>query len=357
MTALQVRRWSDAEFAAGREAWQGLLARSDANPLFMSFDWIERWWRHHATALSGRLHVLGVYSPDGVLRALVPLYSRRGTYRGVIRTRRIELLGCAWRDASAVFTEYLDLVAERGSEDAVCLAVRDHLLSEPWDELLLCNLREGSIAERLARQLRSVYLRPPERMTGWTIALPASFDSYVAALGSNVRRKVLHQRDKMPVSLHVIEDPVNRRAAYARLEQWAARRWGGAPARSRADFHAELVERADAGVRLTELRAGAGCISIMLNLRVADTEYYLQSGFDPAQARGVSPGYLHLGHAIEAACRDGIRHFDFLAGPGLHREYKRDFAAAPSNLQTLQIVRRRSLRVLFGLLDRLRGRG
>jgi CelD/BcsL family acetyltransferase involved in cellulose biosynthesis len=104
------------------------------------------------------------------------------------------------------------------------------------------------------------------------------------------------------------------------------------------------------------MRAGAECVSVMLNLRVSGTEYYLQSGFDPATARGVSPGYLHLGHAIEAACRDGILHFDFLAGPGLNREYKRDFAATPSNLQTLQIVRRRSLRVLFGVLDRLRGR-
>ena len=356
MTALQVRRWSEAEFAAGREAWQGLLARADANPLFMSFDWVERWWRHHATALSAQLHVIGVYSPEGALRALVPLYSHRGTHRGVIRTRRIELLGCAWRDASAVFTEYLDLVVERGWEEAVCVAVRDHLLAESWDELLLCNLREGSVAERLARQLRPAYLRPPERMTGWSIALPASFESYVAGLGSNTRRKVLHQRDKMPATLHVVDDPEERRAALARLEQWAASRWGDAPAGSRANFHAELVERAGPDLRLTEMRAGAECVSIMLNLRVAGTEYYLQSGFDPATARGVSPGYLHLGHAIEAACRDGIRHFDFLAGPGLNREYKRDFAATPSNLQTLQIVRRRSLRVLFGVLDRLRGR-
>lgn len=356
MTALQVRRWSDAEFSAGREVWQSLLARSDADPLFMSFEWVSRWWRHHAAPLAAELQVLGVYSRDGTLRALVPLYAHRGVHRGGIPVRRLELLGSAWRDSGAVFSEYLDLIAERGAEEAVCAAVADHLARETWDELLLCNLRDGSIAERLAGRLDMAYLRPPERMTGWTIALPDSFDTYVAGLASNTRRKVVHQRDKLSATLHLVEDADARLAAFRRLEQWVANRWGGAPAAPRTRFHAELVEQADPSVRLTELRAGDQCVSVMLNLRVAGTEYYLQSGFDTGIARGVSPGYLHLGYAIEDACRDGMRRFDFLAGPGLNRDYKRDFSATASNLRTLQIVRRRSLRVLFALLDRLRGR-
>jgi CelD/BcsL family acetyltransferase involved in cellulose biosynthesis len=94
----------------------------------------------------------------------------------------------------------------------------------------------------------------------------------------------------------------------------------------------------------------------MLNLRVAGTEYYLQSGFDPSFARGISPGYLHLGYAIEAACRDGLKRFDFLAGRGLHRDYKRDFASVSAPLQTLHLVRKPVLRLLFRVFDRLRGR-
>lgn len=355
MTVLRVRRWSDAEFAAGRDAWRELLARSDADPLFMSFEWITRWWKHHAAPLSAELHLLGVYSPQGELRALVPLYTHRGAHRGGIRTRRMELLGSAWRDAGAVFSEYLDMIVERGATEQVCAAVADYLREEPWDELLLCNLRDGSTAERLSREITTAYLRPAERMTGWSIALPGSFEEYVAGLGSNTRRKVIHQRDKLSATLHVVEGPAARRAAFQQLERWIAKRWGDSPAGPRSGFHAELVDQADSSVRVTELRTGSECLSVMLNLRVAGTEYYLQSGFDPDHARGVSPGYLHLGHAIEAACRDGLRQFDFLAGTGLNRDYKRDFAATASNLQTLQIVRRRSLRVLFGLLDRLRG--
>ena len=73
-------------------------------------------------------------------------------------------------------------------------------------------------------------------------------------------------------------------------------------------------------------------------------------------ARGLSPGFLHLGYAIEAACRDGIQRFDFLAGRGLHRDYKRDFAADQHAADTLHIVRKPSLRALFRIVDRLRGR-
>ncbi len=67
--------------------------------------------------------------------------------------------------------------------------------------------------------------------------------------------------------------------------------------------------------------------------------YFLQSGFNAAAARGVSPGYLHFGYAIEAACQENADRFDFLAGPGRHRDYKRDFAAEPVTVVTYHLVR------------------
>jgi CelD/BcsL family acetyltransferase involved in cellulose biosynthesis len=358
MTAMQVRRWSSEEFAAGREVWQRLLGKSGADPLFMSWDWVSRWWRHHAPSLQAELLVLGVYSAQGELRGIAPLYAHRGIHRGVIATRRIELLGNTWRSSGSVFSEYLDLLADRDWEAGVCMAVAEQLRETAWDEMLLCNLRTDSIAVRLADQLRdAAYLRPPEIMTGWSIALPDSFDAFVSGLDSNTRRKVMHQRQKLGCTLCQVTELSEQQAALERLERWLANRWGVAQVGARARFNAELVATCDPEtLRMTELRVGSTCVSVMLNVRVAGTEYYLQSAFDTAYGRGASPGYLHLGHAIEAACRDGIRRFDFLVGRGLNREYKRDFGAIPSELRSVQIVRPRSLRILFGLLDRLRGR-
>ena len=363
MAALHVRRWTSAEFLESRAAWQPLLARSEADALFMSWDWICAWWRHQGPALRAELCVLAVYSHTGELCGIAPFYGHRAVHRGFAAARRLELLGNTWRNSSVVFSEYLDVIAQSDLRDSVCAAVRDWLRTDiQWDELVLCNLRDGSVAAQLADSLSDpAYVRAVESMTGWSIALPESFDSFVTRLSSNTRRKVVHQREKLAGVSFEITRPAHRQAALERLDAFVTRRFGapaGNDASTRARFHADLVENwtnADA-VQLTELRAAGDCVSVMLNLRVGGTEYYLQSGFDDAHARGLSPGLLHLGYAIEAACRDGIRRFDFLAGRGLHRDYKQDFAAESAPLRTLHVVRKPWLRALFRSVDRLRGR-
>ncbi|MEO8062844.1 MAG: GNAT family N-acetyltransferase [Pseudomonadota bacterium] len=362
MDTCRVRRWSDEEFLANRAVWQQLLARSDADALFMSWDWLSTWWRHHGVTLGAELCVLGVYADSGDLCGLAPFHMHRAVHRGVFAARRVELLGNTWRDPAAVFSEYLDVIAAGEVRAAVCAAVDGWLRASPdWDELLLCNVRESSVAAQLAGSLGKVaYVRSVEPMTGWNIPLPATFASFVTRLSSNTRRKVLHQREKLAdVSVDLVPQAL-RGGALQRLDAFVARRWE-APSSGRssiARFHADLIERlgSDETVRLTELRSGAACVSVMLNLRVGGTEYYLQSGFDEAFARGLSPGYLHLGYAIEAACRDGLRSFDFLAGPGLNRDYKQDFAAASDPLHTLHVVRKPVLRLLFRFFDQWRGR-
>ncbi len=360
MPTLQVRQWTSEEFLAGREAWQQVLARSDADPLFMSWDWLACWWRHHAASLGAELRVLAVYSADE-LCGLAPFYLHRRSHRGVFRARRLELLGNAWRDSECVFSEYLDVIAASGARDALCAALRQWLrAAADWDELLLCNVREHGVAAQLARACSDMtYLRAAESMTAWSVTLPESFEALAAQLSSNTRRKALHQRDKLENPSCVAIAAGQQPATLARLEEWMARRWSRAPRDdARARFHAELPQRFGADVvRLTEVRTGPKSVSVMLNLRVAGTEYYLQSGFDAAYARGLSPGYLHLGYALEAACRDRLRRFDFLAGRGLHRDYKRDFAAQATPLQSFHLVRKPSLRALFRVADRLRGSG
>jgi CelD/BcsL family acetyltransferase involved in cellulose biosynthesis len=363
MTALRVTRWTDEEFLARRAEWQSLLGVSDVDPLFMSWDWISTWWRHHREALQAQLCVLAVYQPNGELAGIAPFHAHRATHRGMLSARRLELLGNAWRNPAVVFSEYLDLIADARFRDDVCEAVGSWLReNSTWDELVLCNLRDDSVAARLGGSLSgAAYLRPVESMLGWSIALPQSFDSFVTRLSSNTRRKVVHQREKLVGATFVVIGAVDRAAALERLDNFVAGRFG-APApgdsRTRARFHAEIVENwADAGeVHITELRAAGKCVSVMFNVRRGGTEYYLQSGFDASHARGLSPGLLHLGYAIEAACRDGIRDFDFLAGRGLHRDYKRDFAAHSVPLETLHIVRKPALRTFFRVIDRLRGR-
>lgn len=295
----------------------------------------------------------------GELVGIAPLYRQSAQHLGLIRTRRLQLMGSAWRVEAAVFSEYLDVIAAADARAEVHDALRIALESDTdWDELALGNVRGDSAAEHIALALAAVsYSRRVETMLAWTVHLPASFAQFVAQLASNTRRKLLHQRSKVAGAQFVELSPDEWPGALARLERFVAQRWGHGERGPGHAFHADLIESLDANaVRLTELRSEAGCLSVMLNIRAGETEYYLQSGFDANHVRGLSPGYLHLGYAIEAACRDGMRRFDLLAGRGLNRDYKRDLAAVATPLATLHVLRRGPLRALFRVADRLRGR-
>jgi len=363
MDHLVVNRWTAEQFFAGREAWRSLLDGSSADPLFMSWEWASAWWRHHGEGLRGELCVLAAHSQAGELVGIAPFYVHGARHLGSIPVRRMELLGNTWRDSSAVFSEYLDVIARAGFREQVGDSIATWLrAADSWDELVLCNLRTNSVAELIAAGLQGfAHLRCAETMTAWYIDLPESFEAFTSRLSSNTRRKVVNQREKMPGLVFENVPPELRAEALERLRGFVARRFATPSAddsRGRADFHGDVVANGvgPGTVHLTELRAAGRCVSVMLNVRIGGTEYYLQSGFDPLVANGLSPGMLHLGYAIEAACHDRVRRFDFLAGHGRHRDYKQDFATESAPLFTLHIVRQPLLRALFRVADALRGR-
>lgn len=356
---LRCRRWTEQEFAASRDAWQALSKRSSANPLFMSCRWSQLWWQHHRTFLGAEARVYAITDEHGALVGIAPFYLHGARHLGVLRTRRLELIGTAWRIRGPVFSEYLDVVAADSCREAVVEALGTELGADPgWDELILSNVRPGSSAELLARWLaKSAHARQAESLLAWSLPLQGSFAGFVEALGSNTRRRLYHQRHKLPDAEYRRIARAGWHAALDRLDALLAERWGASEQDTVRKFHEELVHSLpEESVHISELRSGGKLVSVMLNLRDGGTEYYLQSGFDKAFARGLSPGYLHLGYAIEAACRDGIGRFDLMAGRGFHRDYKRDLAAVPEPLSTYHLVRQWPLRALFWTADRLRGR-
>lgn len=324
----------------------------------MSWEWQHCWWRRHAEMLAAELNVLAVETPSGELAGLAPFFTHASRHAGLVRTRRLELIGNAWRLGAVIFSEYLDVLADRARRAEVAAALQAQLAREAWDEIVFSNVRAESFVHSLAAPgALPGYARQPESLTAWSIPLPASFDAFAASLESNTRRKLLHQRAKLPQAQFVELDPPQWPGALERLEQRVAVRWKRAQDPRTSAFHGDIAgSLPPEAVRLTELRSGSQVVSTMFNLRMNGTEYYLQSAFDGSFARGLSPGYLHLGYAIEAACRDGLARFDLLAGRGLHRDYKRDLSASGAPLITVQVVRHPALRALFRAADLLRGR-
>ncbi len=347
----RVHMWSAEEFAAAKATWDDLVARSDADPLFMSWDWQWRWWKHDQAVLDATLRLVGVYEGDRLL-GLAPFYSHAVVSRGMLRARRLELIGMAWRDPRAIFSEYLDIIADREYRAEVVAAIGRWLAAQPfWDDLALCCCKRGSVASQLVvEQLaRWTYIREVDPMEGWCAHLHSSFEDYLRALRPSVRRRLFNHRRKLAEPQVVYSSAEDLADSFRTLWSLSGVRWGRSPPAHVCNFHidiaSELARRGE--LRLSRLRTVNGTRSVLYNVQRAGTVYYVQSAFNPAGAQGLSLGYLHFGYAIEAACSEGAKRFDFLAGRGLHRDYKRDFMTDVVPMVSYHVVRRAFARGLY----------
>ena len=269
---------------------------------------------------------------------------------------------CAWRQRFNVFSEYLDFIVDRRFEEPFIGAVSDYLLAdERWSEFVLGNTRSDGVAAQLVlnKLADRCYLREADRLVAHAVELPPSFEKYLESLRSTTRRKVWHHRRRLERPRFELATPGQVPDHFARLDFFHHRRWGVRHYTGvRGRFHMELAHLlATQGVlRMSTLLSADRPFSVMYNVRLGGREYNVQSGFDEQFMRGISPGYLHFGYCIEQACRDGVQAFDFLAGPGQRREYKRDFGTRPTQMTTLQVIRSRALASLYRLYDRGRFR-
>lgn len=353
---VKMRAWSEEEFRHSETQWQHLLGRSTSDPVFMSWSWQWSWWRTQAAALGSTLRLMAAYSQDGKLIGLAPLHLRRALHRKPISAMRMETLGSTWRHRGGVFSEYLDFIVDTSFEDAFVDALGEALLADPsWCDLIIANTKRGGVAERFVRKhLNSAcYVREVDPAVAQLTVLPPVFADYVRALHPTVRRKLWNQRVKL-ASPHLVDiGPESLATAFDRLNDFHQQRWGSRlfVGHARA-FHMDFARLAGerGNLYMSILNVAGRAISVAYNIRTQGTEYNIQSGFDSA-TDGISPGYLHFGFCMERACHSGVQKFDFLAGDGRTRDYKRDFITQGTELITFQCIRQRSLAWLYRKYD------
>jgi hypothetical protein len=236
-------------------------------------------------------------------------------------------------------------------------AVGAALLSDSrWSDFVFSNTKTDSLAVRLIKEcFISLYIRCVDPLVSQSVLLPADFSEYLKTLNGDIRRRSWNQRKKLR-GPHVKRLPASSiDLALDRLDEFhRARRGKPHYIGTRRAFHrlfaAEMARKG--ALQMTELCQGETPLSLMYNVRLGDVEYNIQSGFDVAASKGLSPGYLHIGYALEEACKAGIKEFDFLAGPGLHRDYKQDFGSVATRLVTIHVVRSAPLAWLYKEYDR-----
>jgi CelD/BcsL family acetyltransferase involved in cellulose biosynthesis len=314
--------------------WNGLVARSQSNVPFLTWQFQTTWWRHLGDR-AGRLHLLAVQDGAAEWIGALPLYEVAGPDGAVLR-----LVG------GVDVADYLDLVAVAGHEEAVWKALLTALADSDWRQLDLRPVPAASPTVALLPALAqaaglSCRVEREERCP--VIELPGSWEAYLAQLSSKDRHEL---RRKL------------RRAASAGPRVEVARTPGGVAAlmdsfialhrKSKAGKARFMDERMEvffreAGTALTA--AGWGALWLLwLEERPAAALFCLEyagavalynSGFDPA-ARALAPGVVLIARTIEDAIARGFRRYDFLRGD---EPYKYGFGAAPTDVMRIGLER------------------
>src|SRR3954452_15211606 len=94
-------------------AWRELLADSASDQPTLSPSWLLAWWDVYGPHQGRRLRFLR-FDDGGRLVALPPLLVGCHWYRPGVPSRRLEPLGSGERDADAVCSDYLDVIARKG---------------------------------------------------------------------------------------------------------------------------------------------------------------------------------------------------------------------------------------------------
>ena len=315
--------------AVGATAWQALHAGTALRSPFLSWTWQSEWAR--AFAAGDRLQIRRVTDDDGRLLGLLPLYEAEP---GVLR-----LLG------GVDVSDYLDLLAEAGHETETWAAL---LASRPpagpvWDlhSVPAASPTVTHVPALAAEHGVEVTVAVEERCP--VLALPATWDAYLASLSGKHRHEMLRKmrRFEREVPQARAVGLASREAVESRFDEFLTlhrqSRVGKArfmDERMEAFFRRVAAGLAESdGFRLWLLETPDGPLASFLTLEWDGTVGLYNSGFRP-DAAALSPGLILLAHVIRDAIERGRRRFDFLRG---EERYKYEFEPTPEDVYTVTL--------------------
>ena len=120
----RIQTWEEIESI--RPAWDELLSDSEAQAIFLTWEWLRSWWAAYGRSLE--LYFLGCFDRTGRLVGIAPLYRTRWPLRLPVQVWMLRLLGDGSGDS-----EGLDWIVLRGYEAAAVRAWLDWL-DQRWSE-------------------------------------------------------------------------------------------------------------------------------------------------------------------------------------------------------------------------------
>jgi CelD/BcsL family acetyltransferase involved in cellulose biosynthesis len=328
---------SASAFEALAPEWNGLLASSRAQGVFLSHEWLLTSARHFSAP--GELLVLTIRDRRTLIGAL-PLARRERPARPL---PTVEFIG--ERDLAG---DFLDVIVKPGREDDVADALGREIAELPAVLDLAAVPHESLGAHALSaslgragwdRSVRPWVTCPFVPLTGHTV------ESYIATLTShhrsNFTRRLRTLERTFGLSFTLVTGDAERQAAIDALAHLSVERWrgrGGSAAFGTPQFigfHQDVTSALQAAgwLRLFVLRLGDRIGAIVYATCCARKYALYQHGFAPQFAR-FGAGQVAVGLAIRHAIEEGATEFDFLRGA---EPYKFDWTQSSRELVLIEL--------------------
>jgi CelD/BcsL family acetyltransferase involved in cellulose biosynthesis len=330
--------FEDGGFWALKPEWNDLVRRTCCDTVFLTWEWLCTWWKHLG---SGDLQLVGFRAEgDGRLVGIAPLF-RTEAEDGL---SVLSLVGC--RDVS----DYLDLIIERGQEDAVYQALLDYLDGGTlaWDLLDLCNIPQDSLAYVRLREMAEArgYQTVVEIEDVCPIIdLPATWDEYLMTLNKKqrheVRRKLRKSAAEADTRFVIVGPDHNLQAemqGFIDLHQKSTPEKDQFmdPQMQAFFFDMARVLQEEGWLQLVFVEMDGEKAAALLNFDYGGSILVYNSGYDPVRFRHLSPGIIVTARSIEHAIGLGRAKYDFLRGDEV---YKYRFGAQDTQVRRLLVAK------------------
>ncbi|HYQ03521.1 MAG TPA: GNAT family N-acetyltransferase [Polyangiaceae bacterium] len=308
------------------DEWRELETRMVRLP-FVSFDWVQAWWRHlHADSVGVKdeLYVRAFRGSRAELRGVVPLMRTRRPGFGPLRLRQLQPFG-----ADPNITEIRGIASAPEDAGDILRALLDHLRScaSEWDFVELTGV--PAVHSELVNATGFGAARWVRDVPNYYLPLPATWDEFKSKLSRNIKeslRKCYNapKRDGLAIKLEVVQSRADARAAvneFFRLHQARSKLedtirhvdvFGAEESRA---FLLDVCDRfaARGSLFIFQLKIADAVVATRIGFRCQDTLYLYYSGYDPQYAR-YSIMTTTVAEAIQFAIAHGFKTVNLSTG-------------------------------------------
>lgn len=319
----------DAAFETLAAEWDELLEHSDQRAFFLRWAWNQLWW---STFRPPHSHLFIILCRDSVgrLAGLAPLYWKQRRTAGVPHLRELHFLGTG---IYAQTSEYLDVVARRGYEQAVADAVAGFLRRDTdWDRLCLREVPADSTVLPLLQRALGEEAQIAACKRSYHIDTSTDWDTFSSSLTKSARENIFRRSRRVfktfESEFRLIDSAEEVEPAMDALIRLHQARWQtkGEPGSFALSGSEELLREAarfalsDGRLRLWTLTLNKEVAAVLLGFVDNGVFHAFQSGFDPAYTN-IGLGGVMNGLCVSACVEDkAVDYYDFMGGGDVYKQ-------------------------------------